>query len=125
MAHRKKKVLVIEDNSGIRLSLEVALKSAGYDVASAEDGEAGLRKAASEKPDLVILDLFLPMVDGFKVLGQLHQDRATSKIPVVIFSVLSQEQDKMEAERLGAVGYLVKSESSIESVVQYIAKLLS
>lgn len=114
----KKKVLVIEDSEGIRLSLEIAFKNAGLEVVSAEDGKVGLDLAKKERPDLILLDLFLPVVDGFKVLTHLKRDADTEHTPVVIFSALSQENEKEEAMKLGAAGYIVKAEVSIDKAVK-------
>ena len=119
-----KKILIIEDNESLRLSLSIAFKAAGFEVAAAEDGNKGLKAALSEKPSLVLLDLFLPEMDGYKVLEHLKADGTTAGVPVVVFSVLSQDGDKAEAKRLGATAYLVKSELSIQQVVDKVTAIL-
>ncbi|HSD12810.1 MAG TPA: response regulator [Patescibacteria group bacterium] len=120
-----KKILLIEDNESLRLSLVIAFKAAGFTTIEAEDGKKGIKVAGAEKPDLILLDLFLPETDGFKVLEHLRADGATAKTPIVVFSVLSQEGDKAEAKRLGATDYLVKSELSIQQVVEKIGAMLA
>ncbi len=118
------KILIVEDNESLRLSLKIAFKAAGFEAMEADDGEKGLKAAVAERPSLILLDLFLPETDGFKVLEHLKADGQTSGIPVVVFSVLSQESDKAEAFRLGAKEYLVKSELSIQQVVDRVRGML-
>lgn len=119
------KILLVEDNESLALSLGIALKAAGFEALVAEDGEKALKTAVEERPALILLDLFLPVMDGFKVLEHLKKDGRTSGIPVAVFSVLSQDSDKVEAKRLGAKAYFVKSEMSVQQVVDEVRKLLA
>ncbi|HTK04951.1 MAG TPA: response regulator [Candidatus Eisenbacteria bacterium] len=113
----KKKILIVEDNESLRLSLKVAFEGSGLEVFVAGDGRAALDAAEERTPDLVLLDLFIPEPDGFQVLTHLRADRRTHDTPVIIFSVLSQPEDKDKAMALGANDYFVKSEMSIADVV--------
>lgn len=119
------KILIVEDNESLTLSLSIAFKAAGFEAVAAADGEKALKAAVAEKPALILLDLFLPVMDGFKVLEHLKADGQTSGIPVIVFSVLSQESDKAEAARLGAKAYFVKSEMSVQQVVDQVRALLA
>jgi two-component system, OmpR family, KDP operon response regulator KdpE len=99
------RVLVVDDEPQIRRALRTALTGHGYEVELAEEGEAALTSLAARLPDLVVLDLVMPGVDGFEVLRQL---RGWSKVPVVVLSARGQERDKVEALDLGADDYLTK-----------------
>ena len=88
-----KKILFIEDEQAIQKSIGDILESRGYKVISALNGEIGLRLAKSEKPDLVLLDLILPRINGFQVLQKLKEDPKTKKIPIIILSNLEGAED--------------------------------
>ncbi len=98
-------VIVIEDEAQIRRFLRATLITEGYNLFEAETGRQGLTEAATRKPDLIILDLGLPDMDGLEVIAQL---RAWSSVPVIILSARSQEGDKVVALDAGADDYLVK-----------------
>jgi len=98
-------IIVIEDEAQIRRFLRTTLAAEGYRVIEAETGKQGLTEAATRKPDLIILDLGLPDMDGVEVMKNL---RAWSSIPVIILSARSQESDKISALDAGADDYLVK-----------------
>ncbi len=98
-------ILIIDDELQIRRFLKIALKSAGYDVYEAENGESGIAVAARQQPDLVILDLGLPDLDGIAVLKQL---REWSQVPVIVLSVRSSEKEKVAALDAGAQDYVTK-----------------
>lgn len=127
-----KKVLIIEDDEQVARVYTIKLKQEGIETIGAADGEAGLEKIISEKPDLILLDLMLPKKDGFWVLekrrllgaGGNSENSAFKKIPVVVLSNLGQEQDKERALKLGAREYLVKADVSIKEVVEKIKKYL-
>jgi two-component system KDP operon response regulator KdpE len=99
------RVLVVDDEPQIRRALRTALAGHGYRVEVAEDGEAALTMLAGRPPDVVVLDLMMPGVDGFEVL---RQTRAWSRVPIVVLSARGQERDKVEALDLGADDYLTK-----------------
>lgn len=98
-------IIIVEDETQIRRFLRTALVSEGYQVIEAETGKHGLAEAATRKPDLVILDLGLPDMDGVEVVRGI---RAWSSVPVIILSARSQESDKISALDAGADDYLVK-----------------
>ena len=102
------KILVVDDEPQIVLMLESRLKTEGYEVLSAGDGMAALEVAKKERPDLIILDLMLPKMDGFRVCGLLKKDARYAKIPIVMFTARAQEEDKKLSQEVGADAYFVK-----------------
>jgi DNA-binding response OmpR family regulator len=102
------RILLVEDSRTWRLSNERALLKAGYEVVSAEDGESALRCAKERAPDLILLDLLLPKMSGLEVLTRLKHNRATSGIPVIILTGLS-ERNRKKLIDAGAEDYLEKS----------------
>jgi CheY-like chemotaxis protein len=107
------KILLVEDSRFRRLINERTLAKAGYDAISAEDGEAALRCAKEQKPDLILLDLLLPRISGLEVLHRLKHNRDTAKIPVVALSGLS-ERNRQKLLDAGADDYLEKNSVSTD-----------
>ncbi len=104
----KKKILVVDDEIGLTKVVEIRLKAAGYDVILAYDGQEGLEKAKTENPDLMILDLMLPKMDGFKVCGLLKSDARYKKIPIIIYTARVQDSDQQLGKEVGADAYITK-----------------
>ncbi len=102
----KKKILIVEDDPGIRVILQDALSEKGYDVESASDGERGLEMALEIKPDLLILDVMLPLMDGFEICKRVRQEGMTS--PILMLTVKDEEVDKVLGLELGADDYVTK-----------------
>ena len=119
-----KNILFIEDESALQRTIGDILKSKDYKVIKALDGESGLRSAKEERPDLILLDLILPRMDGFKVLKGLKTSEETKNIPVIILTNLEETEDIQKALELGATTYLVKSSYTLEEVVKKIEKAL-
>jgi DNA-binding response OmpR family regulator len=117
MEQPAKRILLAEDDRFLRRAAESALKRAGFTVLPAADGEEALRLARAEKPDLVLLDLIMPKLQGFEVLKALKADPTTAMIPVVVLSNLGQDGDVQRALESGAVAYLVKANLSLEELV--------
>lgn len=115
-----KKILFIEDESTLHKTIGEVLTQQGYEMISALDGEIGLRLAKTKKPDLILLDLILPKIDGFGVLKQLKEDKKTKDIPVIVLTNLEGMQDVERAIKMGASTYLVKSNYDLEEVVEKI-----
>ena len=114
------KVLYIEDEKFFADTVEKVLKTAGYDVQQAADGEAGLKLAREWKPNLILLDLLLPKIEGFEVLRQLKTDLATQSIPIVILSNLNSEDDVKKATELGAKHFFVKAVTMPTNIVNMV-----
>ncbi|MEK7635277.1 MAG: response regulator [Patescibacteria group bacterium] len=119
-----KKILVIDDDQFFSKTLEAALPVGKYVVFSAEDGEMGLEKLKAEKPDLVILDLMMPKLDGTAFLKKLQEDKDLPKVPVLVSSNLSSVKKISDVMSMGAVGYVIKSDESLQSIVQDIERVL-
>lgn len=118
------KIVFVEDETTLQKMLAVALKEAGYDVITAADGEAGLAAVRSEKPDLVLLDLILPKMDGFTVLGEIKKDSVTAHIPVIVLTNLESAEDVGKVVALGATTYLVKANYDLPDIVAKVKEVL-
>ncbi len=124
MAQNKEKILLIEDSESMREVLTTKLELQDYEVEAAATGKNGLDKAKTFQPDLVVLDLMLPQINGLDVLEKMKANEQTDQIPVVIYSQV-EDQDKIDkGMKLGAEGYFVKSESDLEGMVQSIKSYL-
>jgi len=119
------KVVVADDDRMFRKAAETTLRRQGYTVATASDGEEALQLIRSERPDIIVLDLIMPKLQGFDVLRILKQDTLTSAIPVIVLSSLTQEQDKQEALDLGAVAYFNKAAFSLGELVKQVESTLT
>ena len=104
----KKKVLVVDDENDILLIIKSALHEEGYDVTTANNGYDGLALAEDASPDLIILDIMMPEMDGFEVLQQLKENEKTAQIPVVILTGMSSKDKIREALNKGIDYYIVK-----------------
>lgn len=104
----KKKILLVDDERDLVETMIYQLEAAGYQVITAYDGAEGLEKAKAEKPDLMILDLMLPKMDGYKVCGLLKKDSRYSRIPIILFTARAQESDMRLGEEVGADAYITK-----------------
>ena len=104
-----KKILVVDDEPFIVQMVTSRLKAAGYEPISASDGEEALTKARSENPDLIILDVMMPKMDGFQVCATLKQDERYQKIPIIIFTAKGSDEARQTGlEDCGADGYMTK-----------------
>jgi len=101
-------ILCIDDDSDVRNLLEKILTGAGYSVITAEDGRQGLAEARKSRPDLILLDIMMPEIDGFGVCSQLQADKETAYIPVIFLTALAGEEDRAKAFAVGAADYLAK-----------------
>ena len=117
------RILVIDDDAAISELIAVNLEMAGYDVSQAEDGIKGQALALQLQPDLIMLDLMLPRVDGFTVCQRLRRDERTAEIPVLMLTALSQTQDKVEGFNAGADDYLTKP-FEVEEMLARVRALL-
>ncbi|MBM3257957.1 MAG: response regulator [Candidatus Nealsonbacteria bacterium] len=120
-----KKILFIEDESTLQKTLGEVLTNEGYQVVSALDGELGLRTAKKEKPDLILLDLILPKMNGFDVLKNIKKDAEIKDIPIIVLTNLESMEDIQKALELGAATYLVKANYSLEEVLEKINKTIN
>lgn len=104
----KKRILIVDDEDDLRNMLKFRLEAMDYEVSEAIDGQEGLDKARSDRPDLIILDLMLPKIDGFKVCRMLKFDEKYKHIPIIMFTARAQEKDKQIGKEMGAEAYVTK-----------------
>ncbi len=104
----KKKILLVEDEKDMAYAVTLQLEAKGYEVITASDGREGLEKARMKKPDLIILDLMLPKIDGYKVCRMLKFDSKYKDIPIIIFTARAQDSDKKTGKEVGADAYITK-----------------
>jgi twitching motility two-component system response regulator PilH len=102
------KVLIIDDSPTERFYLTDVLRKQGYEVITAESGEQGISVAKAEKPDLILMDVVMPGLNGFQATRQLSRNPETQSIPVIMCTTKGQETDRVWGLRQGAIDYLVK-----------------
>lgn len=125
-AEKPRKILMVEDDVAMREIVIHKLMSHGFDVKEAEDGKQGLDVLLKEKPDLVLLDLMLPEVDGFKVLETVraHQDPKVANTPIIILSNLWSNKDILRTKALKVQAYMVKAYFTTEEILNKINEIL-
>jgi DNA-binding response OmpR family regulator len=114
----KEKILIVEDEKDIVKMLEYNLKKEGFSTVAARDGEAALTAARKERPDLILLDIMLPGIDGLEVCKALRGDPKTAAIPIIMLTAKSQESDKIVGLELGADDYVTKPFSPRELIAR-------
>ena len=119
-----KTVLVVEDDNFLIKAYEAHLAKAGFHVRTALDGVEAVESLKKVMPDIILLDLVMPRMDGFDVLEEMQKKSEWKKIPIVVLSNLGQESDRDRSLKLGAVEYIVKSDFSLQQTVDLISKHL-
>ncbi len=104
----KKRLLLVDDEKDMSYAVTLQLEANNYEVLTAYDGREALEKARKEKPDLIILDLMLPKLDGYKVCRMLKFDEKYKKIPIILFSARTQEEDIKLGGEVGGDAYIAK-----------------
>jgi DNA-binding response OmpR family regulator len=120
------RVLIIEDDQFLRDLSSKKLAQDGFAVDVAIDGEEGYKKICTTKPDIVLLDIILPGIDGFEILRRIraHEDASIKATPMILLSNLGQESDVMKGERLGADDYLIKANFTIDEIIEKMKAVL-
>ncbi|MBU2265347.1 response regulator [Patescibacteria group bacterium] len=118
------KILLIEDDKFLRDLIAKKLVAENYEVIEALDGESGIIKTKESAPSLILLDLILPGLDGFDVLAKIKADPTTQKIPVIVLSNLSQQEEVERVLNLGAVDFLIKAHLTPNEIIAKIKLLL-
>lgn len=120
------KILVVEDDRDIRNLLVDTIMDMGCEVIEAEDGGDGFEQAVTQIPDIILLDMMMPVMDGLQVLGKLKADPGTRNIPVIMVSAKGQGEDVMKALTAGALGYVIKpwDEGALELALADAEKLI-
>ena len=119
------KIVAAEDDKLISNSLCDALKAAGYEPTPAYDGEEAVAKVKEVLPDLVLLDIMMPKLDGISVLWELKANPATAKIPVIVLTNIGDVETISKIVEAGAVDYLLKSDQSVDDIIQKVKDVLS
>ena len=125
MAETKGKILIVEDDRYISKMYRLKLSLEGYDVQVAENGKDGVDKVKEFIPNIILLDILMPELDGFEVLKIIKSDDVTKDIPVLIMSNLGQEDHVEKGMKLGAIGYIVKSQYTPSKVVEKIKSVIN
>lgn len=117
-------VLLVEDDAFLANIYKTKFEMEGFKVSSSEDGESGLKDAKKKKPDIILLDILLPKMDGFAVLQELKKDDSVKKIPVILLTNLGQKDDVEKGLELGAADYLIKAHFKPSETVEKVKKVL-
>jgi len=120
-----KRILIVEDEEIMLDLLQRKLKTHGYEVLVARDGEEGLKSIKEEKPDLIIRDLVMPKMDGFMVMEEIQKDEDLKKIPLIVVSNSGQPVELNRVRDLGAKDWLIKTEFNPQELVEKIKKQLN
>jgi len=120
----KTKILLIEDDTFLVEMYTTKFELEGFEVFSAEDGKKGLEMVKKSEPDIILLDILMPKMDGFAVLDALKKDSQTADIPVILLTNLGQKDDVKKGFEKGAAGYLIKAHFMPSEVVEKIKKIL-
>lgn len=118
-------ILIVEDDEVILRALYLAFHSGDYTIATATDGESALKITERLKPDVVLLDLLIPKMNGFEYLKNMKSNPALAAIPVLVLSNLGDSEDIEKAKKLGALDYFVKADTDLASLAKRVKKILT
>lgn len=118
------KVLLVEDDEMLHGMYTQKFKNQGYEVVSAYNGADGIKLAETEHPDVILLDVIMPKMDGFVALKKIRKGDTTAKIPVILLTNLGQEEDVRKGRELGADDYFIKANHTPQEVVDKVKALL-
>lgn len=124
MDNNKKHILIVEDEEALRISLKANLENEGYEVTEAKDGEEGLMAIESHKPDLVLLDIVMPRMDGISMLKKVRANANCANLPIIILSNLSGAEIVSQAISNDVHDYLIKSDWKLEDLMVEVKKKL-
>jgi len=124
MPDKKAKVLLVEDDQMIVDMYKLRFEEEGFEVLVTDKGSEAIEMARKQQPDIVLLDIILPEIDGFAILQQLKSESSTKKIPAILLTNLSQETDQQKGVQLGAAGYFVKAQHTPADILTEIKNLL-
>jgi len=119
-----KTILLVEDDPFLIDIYKSKLKEVGFEIETAEDGEKALRKTKEKKPDLMLLDIVLPNIDGWEILKKIRSDPGLKDLKVIVLSNLGQKEEVEKGMALGATKYLIKAHFTPSEVVEEVKKLL-
>lgn len=124
MGKTKYKILIVEDDNLISSMYKSKFEADGFEIIIAVDGANGLELAKKEKPNIIMMDIIMPRMDGFSVLSKLKKTNQTKNIPVVMLTNLGTDEDKDKARKLGVVDYLVKANLTPAQISEKIKQYL-
>lgn len=124
MANNHKKVLLVEDDEMLHTMYTQKFAKEGYEVFSAYNGAEGLQMVDEKKPDVILLDIIMPKMDGFVALKKLKKNENTAKIPVILLTNLGQEEDIRKGKELGADDYFIKANHTPQEIVAKVKEVL-
>lgn len=124
MAEEYKGILLVDDDLTLREMYEERLKAEGFTVETAKDGQEALDKATQTRPNLILLDVMMPRINGLDVLKRLKEQDETKNIPVIVLTALIQDRERLEGITRGADDYVVKSETMPGEVIDKIHRVL-
>lgn len=122
---KKKKILIIEDDSMINSIYKIKFEIDGFIAVIANNGAEGIEFAKKEKPDIIMLDVIMPQIDGFSVLEELKKNEQTKSIPIIMLTNLGAEEDMAKGKKLGAIDYLVKTSLTPKQINDKIKEYLN
>lgn len=120
----KKKIFIVEDEEMLSKVLAEQFSKAGFDVKVASDGKEALKSVGEFEPDIILLDIILPKINGFDVLKSIKENPGTSSVPVIMISNLGRDEDIKQAIKLGAVDYFIKAQHPIFEIIEKVSKFL-
>lgn len=123
--NKKQTVLIVEDDEFLRSLAAKRLDKEGLGVQVAVDGETAVAVAKEVKPDVIVLDLILPGLDGFEVLEKIKAEESLKAVPIIVFSNLGQKEDIERAQYLGAANFLVKSNFTLDDLLDKVKEQLA
>lgn len=118
------KIIIVEDDVSLQKTLQEYLSADGFEVFCASDGEEGVRIASEQMPDLMLLDIILPKMDGYEVIKAMKGNEKTKKIPIMLLTNLGGVRDVEKALELGATTYLIKSDYKLEEIVKKVRDII-
>ncbi len=121
----KKKIMIVEDDSFVMDIYQTKLSREGFEVIEAVNGTEAIKKMRAGEPDLVLLDIVMPYMNGLEILKKIKEDKDLKKLPVILLTNLSQKEDIQEGLALGAADYLIKSHFTPTEVMEKVRKQLS
>lgn len=120
-----KKILVVDDDTDLRETLKISMENSGFDVLEAIDGESGLALALNSKPDLILLDITMPKMNGLQMLHALRKDAWGKDVPVLLLTNADDPTHIVRGVELKSNDYLIKSQTSLETIVKTIRQQLT
>lgn len=124
-ALQRKKILIVDDEQDLREALFTVLAAEGYEVLSEDNGEAGLSTALKEQPDLILLDVKMPKMDGYQVLAALQEDEWGKRAKVLVLTAFHDMDSVSKILEAGGTDYLVKSDVDLKAVTTKVAEVLA